>query len=551
MKPRAQSSSISKNVPVSDSLQLASRRLARRLLVVCCGALLGSAGLAMLAASAAPSTKPNIIYVLCDDLGYGDVKCLNPQGKIPTPHLDKLAAGGMIFTDVHSSSSVCTPTRYGIMTGRYNWRSKLQSGVLGGLSPRLIEPGRLTVAQLLKDHGYHTAVVGKWHLGMDWVKKEGQTVAELNIESAAQVNSVDYSQPFKNGPTSVGFDYYYGISASLDMVPFVFLENDRVTKLPTAEKQWIRKGPAAPDFEAVDVLPTLTRKAMDYVKARAVEAKAGKPFFLYLPLASPHTPIVPSPEWQGKSGLTPYADFVMQTDHSIGQLLAELAQQGLADNTLVIVTSDNGCSPAAGIPALLEKGHNPNHVFRGHKADIFDGGHRIPFIARWPARVKAGGKSDQLLCLTDLMATAADIVGAKLPANAAEDSVSILPALLGTDKAPLREAVVHHSINGSFAVRQANWKLELCRDSGGWSEPRPGTPKAAGLPSVQLFDLGQDIGEQNNLQDKHPDVVARLTKLLEKYVADGRSTPGAPQQNAVPVQIVKTPKAAPAKAKQK
>ncbi len=505
----------------------------------------------MLAALAAPSTKPNIIYVLCDDLGYGDVKCLNPKGKIPTPHLDKLAAGGMIFTDVHSSSSVCTPTRYGIMTGRYNWRSKLQSGVLGGLSPRLIEPGRLTVAQLLKDHGYHTAVVGKWHLGMDWVKKEGQTVAELNIESAAQVNSVDYSQPFKNGPTSVGFDYYYGISASLDMVPFVFLENDRVTKLPTAEKQWIRKGPAAPDFEAVDVLPTLTRKAMDYVKARAAEAKAGNPFFLYLPLASPHTPIVPSPEWQGKSGLTPYADFVMQTDHSIGQLLAELAQQGLADNTLVIVTSDNGCSPAAGIPALLEKGHNPNHVFRGHKADIFDGGHRIPFIARWPARVKAGGKSDQLLCLTDLMATAADIVGAKLPANAAEDSVSFLPALLGADKAPLREAVVHHSINGSFAVRQANWKLELCRDSGGWSEPRPGTPKAAGLPSVQLFDLGQDIGEQNNLQDKHPDVVARLTKLLEKYVADGRSTPGAPQQNAVPVQIVKTPKAAPAKAKQK
>jgi arylsulfatase A len=551
MKPRAQSSSISKNVPVSDSLQLASRRLARRLLVICCGALLGSAGLAMLAALAAPSTKPNIIYVLCDDLGYGDVKCLNPKGKIPTPHLDKLAAGGMIFTDVHSSSSVCTPTRYGIMTGRYNWRSKLQSGVLGGLSPRLIEPGRLTVAQLLKDHGYHTAVVGKWHLGMDWVKKEGQTVAELNIESAAQVNSVDYSQPFKNGPTSVGFDYYYGISASLDMVPFVFLENDRVTKLPTAEKQWIRKGPAAPDFEAVDVLPTLTRKAMDYVKARAAEAKAGNPFFLYLPLASPHTPIVPSPEWQGKSGLTPYADFVMQTDHSIGQLLAELAQQGLADNTLVIVTSDNGCSPAAGIPALLEKGHNPNHVFRGHKADIFDGGHRIPFIARWPARVKAGGKSDQLLCLTDLMATAADIVGAKLPANAAEDSVSFLPALLGADKAPLREAVVHHSINGSFAVRQANWKLELCRDSGGWSEPRPGTPKAAGLPSVQLFDLGQDIGEQNNLQDKHPDVVARLTKLLEKYVADGRSTPGAPQQNAVPVQIVKTPKAAPAKAKQK
>ena len=502
-------------------------------------------------ADAAPALRPNILYILCDDLGYGDVKCLNPQGKIPTPHLDKLAAGGMIFTDVHSSSSVCTPTRYGIMTGRYNWRSKLQSGVLGGLSPRLIESGRLTVAQLLKNHGYHTAAIGKWHLGMDWVKKEGQTVAELNIESAAQVNSVDYTQPFKNGPTSVGFDYYYGISASLDMVPFVFLENDRVTKLPTAEKQWIRKGPAAPDFEAVDVLPTLTRKAMEYVKTRAAEAKAGKPFFLYLPLASPHTPIVPSQEWQGKSGLSPYADFVMQTDHAIGQLLTELDQQGLAENTFVIVTSDNGCSPAAGIPALLEKGHNPSHLFRGHKADIFDGGHRIPFLVRWPARVKAGGKSDQLLCLTDLMATAADLVGAKLPATAAEDSVSFLPALLRTDQAPLREAVVHHSINGSFAIRQANWKLELCRDSGGWSEPKPGSPKAIDLPAVQLFDLAKDIGEQTNVQEQHPEVVARLTKLLEKYVADGRSTPGAPQQNAVPVQIVKTPKAASAKAKKK
>lgn len=513
--------------------------------------LFSALAFALLAATASAAAKPNIIYVLCDDLGYGDVKCLNPQGKIPTPHLDKLAAGGMIFTDVHSSSSVCTPTRYGIMTGRYNWRSKLQSGVLGGLSPRLIESGRLTVAQLLKEHGYHTAAIGKWHLGMDWVKKEGQTVAELNIESAAQVNSVDYTQPFKNGPTSVGFDYYYGISASLDMVPFVFLENDRVTKLPTAEKQWIRKGPAAPDFEAVDVLPTLTRKAMEYVKTRAAEAKAGKPFFLYLPLASPHTPIVPSREWQGKSGLSPYADFVMQTDHAIGQLLTELDQQGLAENTLVIVTSDNGCSPAAGIPALLEKGHNPSHLFRGHKADIFDGGHRIPFLVRWPARVKAGGKSDQLLCLTDLMATAADLVGAKLPATAAEDSVSFLPALLGADKAPLREAVVHHSINGSFAIRQANWKLELCRDSGGWSEPKPGSPKAASLPSVQLFDLAKDIGEQTNVQEQHTEVVARLTKLLEKYVADGRSTPGAPQQNAVPVQIVKAAKAAPGKAKKK
>ena len=516
--------------------------------------------LALFAATAlAAPAKPNIIYILCDDLGYGDVKCLNPQGKIPTPHLDKLAAAGMYFTDVHSSSSVCSPTRYGIMTGRYNWRTKLQSGVLGGLSPRLIEPGRLTVAQLLKNNGYHTAAIGKWHLGMDWVKKEGKTVAELNVESADQIHNVDYAQPIKNGPNAVGFDYYYGISASLDMVPYTFIENDRVTKLPTVDKDFpmflgraqgkCRLGPAAPDFEVEDVLPTLTTKAIGYVKSRAADAKAGKPFFLYLPLASPHTPIAPTKEWQGKSGLNFYADFVMQTDAAIGQLLAELDKQALAENTLVIVTSDNGCSPQADFPALLAKGHNPSYEFRGHKADIFDGGHRVPFLVRWPARVKAGTLSQQLLCLTDFMATAAEIIGAKPPDNAAEDSVSFLPALLGTAKASLREALVHHSINGSFAIRQGNWKLELCRDSGGWSDPRPGTPKATALPPVQLFDLDKDIGEQINVQDKHPEVVARLTKLLEKYVADGRSTPGTPQQNAVPVQLVKTAKAAPAKAK--
>lgn len=488
--------------------------------------------------------KPNIIYVLCDDLGYGDVKCLNPQGKIATPHMDALAAKGMIFTDVHSSSSVCSPTRYGIMTGRYNWRTKLQSGVLGGLSPRLIEQGRLTTAQLLKNQGYNTACIGKWHLGMDWVKKEGKDVAELNIESASQVHNVDYSKPIKNGPNSVGFDYYYGISASLDMVPYTFIENDRVAKLPTVEKDFpmflgrekgkCRLGPAAPDFEVEDVLPTLTTKAIDFVKARSVDAKAGKPFFLYLPFASPHTPVAPTKDWQGKSGLNYYADFVMQTDHSLGLILLELDRQGIADNTLVILTSDNGCSPQADFPELLSKGHNPSHLFRGHKADIFEGGHHIPFIVRWPAKVKPGTKSDQLLCLTDLMATCADILNVPLPANAGEDSVSFLPALLGVDKTTLREALVHHSVNGTFAVRQGNLKLLLCKDSGGWSEPRPGTVKP-GMPEVQLFDLSNDIGERINLQDKQPEAVKKLTSLLEKYIEDGRSTKGEPQKNDVKI----------------
>ena len=490
------------------------------------------------------TSKPNIIYVLCDDLGYGDVKCLNPQGKIATPHMDALAAKGMIFTDVHSSSSVCSPTRYGIMTGRYNWRTKLQSGVLGGLSPRLIEQGRLTTAQLLKNQGYNTACIGKWHLGMDWVKKEGKDVAELNIESASQVHNVDYSKPIKNGPNSVGFDYYYGISASLDMVPYTFIENDRVAKLPSVEKEFpmflgrekgkCRKGPAAPDFEVEDVLPTLTTKAIDFVKARSVDAKAGKPFFLYLPLASPHTPIAPTKDWQGKSGLNYYADFVMQTDHSLGLILAELDRQGIADNTLVVLTSDNGCSPQADFPELLSKGHNPSHLFRGHKADIFEGGHHIPFIVRWPAKVKPGTKSDQLLCLTDLMATCADILKVALPANAGEDSVSFLPALLGMDKGLLREALVHHSVNGTFAIRQGNMKLLMCKDSGGWSEPRPGTVKP-GMPELQLFDLSNDIGERINLHDKQSETVKNLTNLLEKYIADGRSTKGEVQKNDVKV----------------
>jgi arylsulfatase A-like enzyme len=278
----------------------------------------------------------------------------------------------------------------------------------------------MTVAALLRQHRYHTACIGKWHLGMDWVKREGQDVSELSIETPQQVHSVDYSQPIKNGPNAVGFDSYFGISASLDMVPYTFIENDHVAVLPTEEKSFAmmlgrtgrqtRTGPAAPDFDATDVLPTLTQRAVEYVNQRA--AAAAQPFFLYLPLASPHTPILPTQPWQGKSGLNPYADFVMQTDSCIGEVLHALEQHGLAENTLVIVTSDNGCSPEAKFDELLAQGHNPSHVFRGHKADIFDGGHRVPFLVRWPGKVKPGSQSDQLVCLTDLMATCADILDA-------------------------------------------------------------------------------------------------------------------------------------------
>jgi len=507
-----------------------SAKLLRLKVITVAAALMAGIGSAI-----AAEQPPNILYILCDDLGYGDVHSFNPEGKIATPNFDRLAREGMAFTDAHGSSSVCTPTRYGILTGRYNWRSRMQAGVLDGFSRHLIEPGRMTVASFLRDHGYVTACIGKWHLGMDWPRKD----AAVGDGITQDAKNVDYGQAIKNGPTAVGFDSYFGISASLDMPPFVFISGDHVTEIPSAEKTFVRKGPAAPDFEAVDVLPGLTQKAIEYLGKEAGEVKTGKPFFLYLPLNSPHAPIVPTPEWQGKSGLNAYGDFVMETDACVGKILEALDKDGLAANTIVVFTSDNGCSPVANIPELEGKGHYPNYHFRGAKADIWDGGHRIPLIVRWPEKVKAGAACNELVCLTDLLATTAELVGVKLPANAGEDSVSMMPALLGKPHEPLREAIVHHSINGSFSIRQGNWKLELCSGSGGWSAPKPGSAEAKQLPPVQLYDVSGDVEEKHNVQDQHPEIVQRLTKLLESYVANGRSTEGAPQQNDTHIELWK------------
>jgi arylsulfatase A-like enzyme len=406
----------------------------------------------------------------------------------------------------------------------------------------LIEPDRLTVAALLKGQGYRTACIGKWHLGMNWVLRPGRSVPELTIEAADQVRNVDYAQPIRGGPNSLGFDYFYGISGSPDMVPYTFIENDRVAVLPTEERAFplllgrdlgeTRPGPCAAGFEAENVLPELTRKAVEFVHRQAAAAREGNPFFLYFALTAPHTPIIPSQAWRGKSGINPYADFVMETDACIGQVIQALDSHQLAENTLVIVTSDNGCSPTARFRELAAAGHFPSHLFRGCKADIFEGGHRVPFIARWPGRVAVGSRSDQVICLTDLMATCADILDVDLPDNAAEDSVSILPALLSQASKPLREAVVHHSIYGSFAIRQGKWKLALCQGSGGWSPPWPGRFDINELPPEQLYDLESDIGESRNVAGRFPEIVARLTDLLERYVENGRSTPGEAQKNA-------------------
>lgn len=495
--------------------------------------------------SPAAAEKPNIVVILADDLGYGDVRCYNPDGKIPTPHMDRLAAEGMRFTDAHTPSAVCTPTRYGLLTGRYCWRSKLKSGVLGGLSPRLIEPDRLTIASLLNSQGYHTTAVGKWHLGMNWMILPGKNVAELNIEAADQVHNVDYAQPVTDGPNSVGFDDYFGISASLDMVPYAYLRNDRLTEPPAGDRAFLmmagrdnggktRLGPAAADFDAANVLPDLTTEAVRSIGARAEAARNGQPFFLYLPFASPHTPILPTTDWLGKSGLNPYGDFVMQTDWAVGEVLRKLDEERLSSNTLVVVTSDNGCSPQAQYPELLAKGHNPSAMLRGHKADLYEGGHRVPFLVRWPGHAPAGKTSEQLVCLTDVLATVADILDAPLPANAAEDSFSFLPVLTETAET-IRPDLISHSINGSFAIRAGKWKLLLCPGSGGWSAPRPGKDDTSDLPLVQLFDLEADIGERENLALKQLEVVERLTKQLEAQVAAGRTTPGPQQPNTTPV----------------
>lgn len=472
-------------------------------------------------ATAQNDQHPHIIYILADDLGYGDVGAFNPDSKISTPHLDQLAAEGMMFTDAHTSSAVCTPTRYGILTGRYNWRSTLKEGVLWGESEALIPKDRTTVASMLQRAGYHTAFIGKWHLGWNFARKKN--------------GDIDFTQAVSHTPNDLGFDFAYGHNGSLDMPPYVYVENGMPTAVPVDSTQntdfqgfW-RKGLTAPDFVHEDVTPHFFNKAQNYVKERS---KAEQPFFLYLALPSPHTPILPTKKWQGQSNLNPYGDFVMMVDDYIGKLMQTVKTQGIEQNTLIIFTSDNGCSPRAKYDELLAQGHDPSYHFRGHKADIFEGGHHVPFIAKWPSVISPSSTSDEVICTTDLLASCAEIVDYKLKDNEGEDSYSILPILIGDNfNSPLREATVHHSINGSFAIRQGDWKLIMCPGSGGWSDPLPDSDEAKNLPKLQLYNLTEDISETKNLASANPDKVEELKKLLTRYISQGRSTSGKPQKN--------------------
>ncbi len=464
--------------------------------------------------AAANKSKPNIVFILADDLGYGDVQCLNPKrGKIPTPNIDRLATQGITFTDSHSGTAVCSPSRYAVLTGRYAWRV-MASGIVGVYGKPMISADRLTVPGLLRQNGYHTACVGKWHLGWDWPRK-GKDVA--------------FDQPIPSGPTARGFDYYFGVDVP-NWPPYCWIENDRLQGNPTEHLGIVGKninstpGAAMPGWKFEPILPTITDKVCQYIRRRAEDHK---PFFVYFPLTSPHTPLSPTDEWKGKSGLGPYADLVMETDAMVGRVLDALDKAGLSDNTLVIFTSDNGMAAYVGAHELEAKGHYPSGDFRGYKFDVWDGGHHLPFFARWPGVTKPGTVCRQLICHTDLMATCAEIVGVKLPDSAGEDSVSIMPLLMGQD-APVHEAVVHNSASGQFAIRQGKWKLLLCAEG-----------KKPGLPDIQLYDMEADIGERENLQDRHPEIVARLVALLKTYVDAGRSTPGAQQPNDIRVDMLK------------
>lgn len=509
-------------------------------------------GVCFSSCSWAASPPPNILVILADDLGYGDVQCNNPRrGKIPTPNIDKLAAQGLRFTDGHSSSGVCSPSRYTLLTGRYHWRTRLQRGIVGVFGEPLIAPDRMTIGTLAKQHGYRTAAIGKWHLGWDWALEKGQkallqpaTKAGADDEAKprrAPAVATDkqrefwrefFSKPIAGGPTARGFDTYFGTDVP-NWPPYCFIENDHTLGLPSeflpasdlGNNRASTQGPALKAWKLEDILPTLGERAAAFITEAAAKPA---PFLLYLPLTSPHTPLAVNSGWKDRSGLNLFADFVMETDAVVGRVLEALEKSGAAPNTLVIFTADNGCAPYIGVKDLEEKGHYPSGPLRGYKADAWEGGHRVPFIVRWPGVVKAGGVCHQLVYQADFIRTFADILGAKLPDNAGEDSFSLLPLLRGEDK-PIRESAVSASINGLPAVRSGRWKYIPAPGSGGWG-------KGGDLSQpVQLYNLADDLGETKNLAAAMPEKVAELAALLEKLIVDGRSTPGSPQKNDVEV----------------
>lgn len=470
--------------------------------------------------------RKNIIYILADDIGIGDISCYNPDSKLHTPHLDALAVEGIRFTNAHSTSALCSPSRYSILTGRYNWRSWLKQFVLNMGDRNMIDPGRMTVASFLKERGYATACVGKWHLGLCWEKDPENEFG------------IDFTKPFRNGPLDCGFDYFYGLEASLNQPPYAFLENDRITTLPDGtsgvknywpgipngnREAWIY-GPAHSSFDVHTCTEKLQEKAMSVLRDLAA---GDKPFFLYYPTTAVHVPWLPAKEFEGTSGIGYYGDFVLMTDWMVGQLAEELVRLGIEEDTIVVFTSDNGSGAMTDLDRILSCGHNPSSIFRGYKGDIWEGGHRIPYIIKAPGLAQAGTKNDSLVSLGDFLATVADIHGQTLPPEAGVDSVSNLPLWQGRADS-VREEMVYSSFDGSLAIQKGPWKLEMCPGAG---SPSDKGVDFSGKPAFQLYRLDGDIGERRNLIEACPEIYRELRVKLAEYICRGRSTEGPEEKN--------------------
>lgn len=496
-------------------------------------------GIALFSQSAAAGEHPNILILYADDLGFGDLSIQNPKSKIPTPRLDRLASEGIRFTDAHSSSGICTPSRYALLTGRHHWRDF--HGIVNAFGDSPFQPERLTLPEMLKARGYDTAVIGKWHLGWNWdaIRKPGAQPDEVKQGKRTRTiwgpEDFDWSLPIPNGPLDHGFDYYFGDTV-INFPPYCWIENDRVTQVPDRlmdtglfkkikEGNWeFRPGPMVEGWDPYTNIPTTTQKGVEYIRE---QAESDSPFFLYFAFPSPHAPIIPNDEFDGKSQAGPYGDFVFETDHACGQLLDALEESGQAENTIVIFSADNG--PEKYAYARDENfGHWSAEPFRGLKRDIYEGGHHVPFLLRWPGIAEAGRVESALISQVDIMATLAEMVGFKLPDNAAEDSHNLLPLIRGNEK-KVRDSHIHNTRDNEYAIRVGEFILIDHKDgymSGrnqAWEARRDYPADDGG--DVELYHFARDPGQRNNIAGNHPDKVKEMKTLLEKIRAQGYSAP--------------------------
>lgn len=485
--------------------------------------------LTLLGCSVEESNKPNIVIIYVDDMGYGDLNCQNLDSKIPTPNLDKLASEGIRFTDAHSSSGICSPSRFALLTGTYHWRR--QHGIVGSFGKPFFKDTDITLPQVLRTKGYTTACTGKWHMGWDWKIKNKPTHKVMQWGKMRKYYvpaDIEWDEPISGGPLDRGFDYYFG-DGTINFPPYAWIENDRLLEAPTevldinktgfelkeGENPY-RQGPKHTDWNPYEVLPIVTKKTVEWINKQDNE----KPFFLYFALPSPHTPIVPTDEFDQTSEAGAYGDFMVQTDWSIGQILKALEENGLEKNTIVIFSSDNGPEAEAWDRAE-ELDHYSMGDFRGLKRDVWEGGHRVPFIVKWPGEIEANSISKEVISQVDIMATLASMAGIELPKNAAPDSYDFTPVFTGEKySSPLREATVHNTFENIWGIRKGDWLF--INDSTGGHRQKPASFKALkGYTDFNteglLFNMENDYEQRVNLYDEYPEVIIELEELLHKY----------------------------------